>query len=159
MNLDKEVFMGLMNLHDAFLNASLLRSVMRRSPIVNNARLFEVSDRGRFERLWVATLYVLVEAWNSPQMRPIREFIASKVDIEQLNSILRQGAKDGNLRKMEDTGHYMFHRDKRKYWDNGRLSVCGQLEYHESLHMAFSHVLLSVLNEISLEEGQRGQNE
>jgi hypothetical protein len=102
---DKETFWGLMNLHDVFLNASLLRKNMFNSPIVTDPREFDISDRGRFERMWIANLYVLVEAWNSRDMKGAREFVASKVDTEALDSILRQGYKDGNLRKMEQTRH------------------------------------------------------
>ena len=85
-------------------------------------------------------------------MRPAREFVASKVDTDELEGLLRQGKKDGSLRKMKETRHYMFHRDKRKYWDIGRISVAGQLEYNERFHQAFSRVLLEAMRTISLEE-------
>jgi len=149
---DKETFWGLMNLHDVFLNASLLRKNMINSPIINDAREFDTSDRERFERMWIASLYVLVEAWNSLAMKGVREYIASKVDIQPVSSILAQGYKDGSLKKMGQTRHYMFHRDKRKYWDIGRSSPWDQLEYHERLHMTFSTVFLSVFREIEQED-------
>lgn len=144
--------MEIANLHDAFLNVSLLRKKMHESPIVDNPELFTLSDRGRFERMWIALLCVLVESWKSGQMRPARKFVASKVDTDELEGLLRQGKKDGSLRKMKETRHYMFHRDTRKYWDIGRISVVGQLEYNERLHQAFSRVLHEAMRTISNEE-------
>jgi len=85
-------------------------------------------------------------------MRQVREYVASKVSIDELSALLHQGRKDGSLDKMRETRHYMFHRDKRKYWDNGRLAVCGQLEFHLKVHQAFSRVLLAVFSEMEKEE-------
>jgi len=144
--------MGIANLHDAFLNTSLLRKKMHQSPIVDDPELFTMSDRGRFERMWTASLYVLVESWKSVQMRQAREFVTSKVDTNEVEALLRRGKEDGSLRKMKATRHYMFHRDKRKYWDVGRISVAGQLEYNERLHQTFSRVLYEAMKAITPEE-------
>jgi hypothetical protein len=149
---DKEIFMGLMNLHDAFLNASLLKDRMDKSPLINDVNIFDVTDRARFERMWVASLSVLIEAWNSSKMRRVREYVTSKVRIDELTTLLRQGRKDGSLNRMRETRHYMFHRDKRKYWDDGRLGVCGQLEFHLKVHRAFSRILLIAFSELEKEE-------
>jgi len=108
MALDKENFWGLMNLHDVFLNASLLRKNVLNSPLSTDTREFDISDRGRFERMWVANLYVLVEAWNSLAMKEVREYIASKVDIQPVSSILAQGYKDGSLKKWDKRGIICF---------------------------------------------------
>ena len=42
---EKEVFMGFMNLHDAFLNASLLKDRMDKSPLVKDVKIFDATDR------------------------------------------------------------------------------------------------------------------
>lgn len=156
MNPDKEVFMGLMNLHDAFLNSSLLKHYMIKSPLVGDVNEFDATDRARFERMWVAFLSVLIEAWNSSQMRRVREYVASKVPIDELSALLRQGEKEGSLDKMRETRHYMFHRDKRKYWDDGRLAVCGQLEFYLRVHQAFSRILLAVFKKMEEEKEIEG---
>jgi len=152
MKADKEIFMGLMNLHDAFLNVTLIKHHMDRSPLVNDIKIFDATDRARFERMWVAFLSVLVEAWNSFQMCRVREYVASKVSIDELSTLLQQGRKDGSLDKMRETRHYMFHRDERKYWDDGRLAVCGQLEFHLKIHQTFSRVFLVTFSEKDKEE-------
>ena len=46
---------------------------------------------------------------------------------------------------MRRTRDYMCHRDHKKYWDDGRLAVCGQLEYHMKLQAAFSRILLAAM--------------
>ena len=152
MKADKDIFMGLMNLHDAFLNTSLLKERMDKSPLLKDVNIFTLTDRARFERMWVASLSVLIEAWNSSKMRRVREYVASKVPIDKLTALLRQGQKNGSLNKMRETRHYMFHRDKRKYWDDGRLAVCGQLEFHLKIHQAFSRILIVALSEMEKEE-------
>ena len=102
------------------------------------------SDRGRSERTWVAFLYILVEAWKSESMDAVRTLLASMISLENLESLLRQGSLDGSLAKMKETRHYMCHRDKREYWDLGRLGIAGQLAFHEKLHMAYSDIFLAV---------------
>ena len=51
MKADKEIFMGLMNLHDAFLNVALIKHHMDRSPLINDIKIFDATDRVRFERM------------------------------------------------------------------------------------------------------------
>lgn len=135
--------LGFLNLHDAFLNASLQRSHMHQSDIEDDPERFHTSQRGRFERSWVTFLYVLVEAWQSNNAQPVRAWITQSVSTDEVESLLLQGTTDGSLDRMRKTRHYMCHRDNRKYWDEGRLAVIGNLEYHESLHMAFSKVFLA----------------
>jgi hypothetical protein len=57
-----EVREGLLNLHDAFLNAALAGRANWKAPIDEDPENFHISDHGRFERMWVTFLYVLVEA-------------------------------------------------------------------------------------------------
>ena len=40
MNIDQEVFMKFMNLHDAFLNAGLYRSYMLKCPVEKDVTMF-----------------------------------------------------------------------------------------------------------------------
>lgn len=152
MNLDHKIYMALGNLHDVFLNASLMKNNMDSAPIdfaiERSAEIFLSSDRGRFERIWVAFLYVLIEAWDSENMKTVRDYVASKISIDALTRLIKQGRKDGSLRKMENTRHYIAHRDRRDYWDTGRLAVLGQLEYHVKLHNAFSKILLVAMKEM-----------
>lgn len=137
-----EIFMGLMNLHDAFLNASLQRKHMQNSAIENDAEKFLISDRGRFERTWVTFLYVLIEAWQARETAEVRKFISSLTSTDKLESMLRKANKDGTLTKMTSVRHYMCHRDKRKYWDDGRLGSVGRLIFNEEIHMEFSRIFL-----------------
>lgn len=122
---DQKSYMALGNLHDVFLNASLMKKHMDKSSVGKDAEIFLSSDRGRFERIWVAFLYVLIEAWESDNMKEVRDYVASKVSIDKLTRLIQEGKKDGSLNKMRNTRHYIAHRDKRKYWDTGRLSVLG----------------------------------
>ena len=143
--MDIDIKMGLWNLHDAFLNAALMDAEKWASPIDKDPKTFHASNHGRFERAWVTFLYVLVEAWQSPQMAPVREYIGSVVSLDELTSLLKTGKTDGSLARMRETRNYMCHRDRREYWDDGRLAVCGQLDYHVRLHRAFSVVLLGAM--------------
>ena len=71
---------GIANLHDVLLNASVLRNRMLASPVEHdpqNLFFHLVTDRFRLERLWMMELYVLVEAWRSKVMAPVRARLAS----------------------------------------------------------------------------------
>ena len=118
-----EVKKGLLNLHDAFLNAALPEREKWRAPIEEDPEKFHMSDHGRLERMWVTLLYVLVEAWESAQMAPVRTYVESVTPIIELTSLLRAGKADGSLRKMRHSRDYMCHRDRREIL--GRWSVGG----------------------------------
>lgn len=47
---NRRIRQGIVNLHDAFLNASLQYDRMKTSPVVTNRRTFDAGDRVRFER-------------------------------------------------------------------------------------------------------------
>lgn len=143
--MDGRTKLGLLNLHDAFLNVGLVEKAKWASPIERDPALFPISDHGRFERVWITFLYVLVEAWRSPQMAPVREYVRSVVSIDELEAVLLAGEEDGSLAKMRDVRHYMCHRDRRQYWDDGRLAPCGQVQYHVKLQSAFSKVLFAAV--------------
>jgi hypothetical protein len=138
----RRLTMGLMNLHDAFLTASLAKVVMDGSPLVSgDAEVFTMSDRGRAERLWVALLAVLVEAWDSGKMREVRDFVRAATDTSTLIGLVREARKT----KMREVRGYMFHRDERGYWDAGRTAVFGQLGFFTRLHEAFSVVFRAAM--------------
>src|SRR5688572_29763439 len=48
----RRIHMGLMNLHDAFLTANMVKGMVKRSPLISDdAEAYTMSDRGRAERL------------------------------------------------------------------------------------------------------------
>lgn len=141
--------MGLANLHDAFLNASLQLREMEKAEVVDDADKFHFSDRARFERAWAAFLYVLVESWRADSMSEVRDFVRTTTDVSELEAVLEEGAKNGSVEKLQQVRHYMCHRDRREYWDPGRLGVLLQLDYNVRLHMAFSRVLLAAMRAAS----------
>lgn len=143
--MDDEIKLGLLNLHDAFLNAALMEREKWNAPVDPDPNRFHICDHGRFERLWVTFLYVLIEAWRSTQMAKVRDYVASVTPVDELTTLLDTGQADGSLARMYEARNYMCHRDRRKYWDDGRLAVCGQLDYHMKVHAAFSKVLLAAL--------------
>ncbi len=151
--MDPLVVLGLTNLHDAFLNASLTRNRMLKEPLDSDPTTFHMSDRARFERLWIALLAVLVEAWRSPQTRPVVDYIASVANVDNLVLTLDQMRSTGQQGKMVQCRHYMFHRDRREYWDEGRVAPAGNLEVYTKLHQSFGTVLLVALRAMKAELG------
>ena len=133
------------NLHDVFLNASLCHSKMLESPVEQEVWKFTISPRGRFERMWITYLYVLVEAWRSPFMAGAKSLMNSVYSSYRIDALISQGEKDGSLSKMKNVRDYMCHRDKREYWDAGRTDVAGRFQYNEILHEAFSEAFLAAL--------------
>jgi hypothetical protein len=138
---------GLANLHDTFLNASLQRQEMHRSPIVDDPDAFLISNRGRFERTWAAFLYVLIESWESTSMSEVQTHVRSVADTTALDAALVEGRANGDIAKLQQVRHYMCHRDRREYWDPGRMGVLTQLTYNERLHLEFSKVLLAAMKD------------
>lgn len=139
---------GIGNLHDAFMNASLQRSGMNGSPPDTDPDGSFIPNRDRFQRTWVAFLYVLVEAWQATSMASVRESIGAMVDTSRLGAMIHEAKEDGRLDKMLETRNYMCHRDRREYWDLGRTSVVGQLEFHDALHDEFSEIFKAVARAI-----------
>ena len=158
IKLDRDTVTGVRNLHDVFLNASLVKKLMDAAPIEEDPILFCSSDRGRLERLWVALLFVLVEAWESSQMATVRAYVSQCAATNGVANLLRQARRDRHLDRMREARAYMFHRDKREYWDDGRHSVVGGLEFHHKLHMAFSQVMLAAMRHLNKELGVATQN-
>lgn len=138
----------LLNIHDAFLNVSLQRSLMLRSSMdgVNTAEEFLMSDRGRFERTYVAFLAVLIEAWCSARTQAAREAIAKRVATQSIDETLEKARRSGAIDKMRSIRGYMFHRDQREYWDSGRVVVAELQWVHEEIFEAFSRAFLAFFN-------------
>lgn len=143
----RRLTMGLANLHDALWNADLAKRWMESSPIPDaDPDTLHACDRFRAERLWVALLAVLAESWHSSMMRPVRDYVASVVDTTALVQTLREARKKPKAENMFEVRHYMFHRDERHYWNQGRLAVVGQLDFYTRLHNEFSTVILSAMH-------------
>ena len=141
--------LGLLNLHDAFLNASLMKKQMEIAPIEADPTRFHASDRARSERLWVALLAVLIEAWDAKESKSIRNYIASVTPTTDLVDLLRQAKRSGRYDKILKCRHYAAHRGKKAYWDDGRLAPIGELQFNLKLHEEFSKVLLTAMRSIS----------
>src|SRR5437870_4126849 len=140
---------GIANLHDVFLNASVLRDRMLASPVEydpQNLFFHLVTDRFRLERLWMMELYVLVEAWRSRLMAPVRARLASAIDLSELESVLEQCTRDNTILGMRQVRDYMVHRDRKRYWDLGRTAQIGGLAQNESIHAAFSRMLSKAID-------------
>lgn len=140
--------MQLANLHDAFLNAALQARLMMEAPMLHqdDPDLWFATDHARLERTWIAFLYVLVESWRSQAMALVRAHVGAVADTSGLDRLLDEGERSGDIQKMRETRDYMCHRDRRRYWDAGRLAVMGQLPFHSRLHQEFSQVLLVAIS-------------
>jgi len=138
-----DIGMAVANLHDAFLNASLVRRLMLATLPDTDPQTAHMSDRFRLERLWVGLLAVLVEAWDSGQIRDARDFLRKLVSTDRLVYLVRTARKGESGSRLAATRHYMFHRDQREYWDEGRTAIWGHLEFHMELHDEFGKVLLA----------------
>lgn len=135
----------LLNLHDVYLNASAQHEAMRKSPVVPDIDEGIASDRFRYERAWIMFLYVLVEAWRADGASSLRQTAGTAKAFPALEATLCEGDSCGLIKGMRNTRDYMCHRDRREYWDAGRVAPFGNLEFHTRLHMAFGNLLLELL--------------
>ena len=62
----------LSNVHDVFMNAQLMRTLMDHEPVVHGAAAFMTSRRGRLERAAMRDLYVLIEAYEAAPLSVYR---------------------------------------------------------------------------------------
>jgi len=145
------------NLHDAFVNVELLRTLMNKAPVEGGPLAdpiqFFRSYRGRFERLYIGLLWVVIEAWQ--RRREVREFCSGRVSTEELVAALRQAEPAGGLKSMKDVRDYTFHRDKREYWDPGRVGAVGYMHIHEGLYQALARMFLAVSKSLSVQKLER----
>ncbi|WP_167882509.1 hypothetical protein [Leptospira meyeri] len=131
-----------LNLHDVFLNASLQRSMMIKSPIVPND-INLITDHFRFERTWLMFLYVLYEAWEAPMNKSFRLHLYNTLKLTDLQITLSDLRKKKKVLKLKNLRDYMAHRDKREYWDIGRTDILNNLKTFDLLHQTFSEFFLS----------------
>ena len=147
----------LSNFHDVYMNSNLLRELMRKEPIPPRTERPEamlIHRRFRFERLWQCFLFVCVEAWESAteeQRSYVRALAENEID--QVESLISIGKQAGKIEHLRSVRNYMCHRDKREYWDDGRLAVVhpGMLEWTSALDSAFSSMILTALKQLHKE--------
>ena len=134
------------NLHDAFVNVELMRKLMYEAPVEGGPLADPVqffhSYRGRFERLYIGLLWVVIEAWQ--RRREVRAFCAARASLDEVVAVLREAESAGGLKAMKAVRDYTFHRDKREYWDPGRVGAVGYMHIHEGLYQAFSRMFIAV---------------
>jgi hypothetical protein len=145
--LSNELRVEVANLHDAYMNADVAWVAMHRCPVVatDDPARFMTSDRGRFERLWWALVAVYLESWRSARMRKMREFVCGASDTSQLQSLIRRTTQEPVKQLLYDARGYMFHRDRRAYWDAGRFAPINELHFLSELHVAFGKAMLAAM--------------
>lgn len=147
--------MGLMNLHDVWLNADLLKRVMDTSPVHDGQD--DDQDRFRAERIWIAMLAVLVESWERGSgSRHAVEFLRGAVDTSRLVDLLRSARRKPAEARMVEVRHYVCHRDERGYWDRGRTAPYGQLDFFIELHSEFKRIFDGGFRALQMEREARG---
>lgn len=134
----------LLNVHDVFMNAQLMRELMDRQPVVDGAGEFMTSPRGRLERAAMRDLYVLIEAYqSSPRAYLDRLREVAPGCYEKVASSLADTSKVETLMEVRD---YMSHRDVRRYNDIGRYGVAiVGVDWHRRTESAFAELLLTAL--------------
>lgn len=136
--------MDLMNLHDVFLNASMLKRLMARSPVpeTGDPEAALDQDRLRLERYWQTALWVLIEGWEHRTAESVRRMVTERCPAEtaRLDELLDPDVHSERRNRLRETRNYMSHRDKRDYWDEGRFAPALplQLTWSVQLHDAFS---------------------
>ena len=135
---EDDVDSWVLNLHDVYLNASLLFELMqnfRSAELPKQASFiasgdqsqaladFNASNWARLERLWWAHLEVLREAWErTHKSRPaVVEYLAKQSGYMEVQRICEESRINGLTDALREARGYMFHRDKRGYFDMGRL--------------------------------------
>lgn len=128
---------------DAFLTAELVFDLMVQLPVdtmgAPEGFTFTATPRFRLERLWMACLYVAVEGWRA-RTGPVQQFFERIEEAVVLESIVTRAEDGGLLDSMRACRDYMFHRDRRGMWDDGRLAPIGRFRELRELHDQFSIV-------------------
>lgn len=134
----------LSNVHDVFMNAQLMRTLMDKQPVVQSATEFMTSPRGRLERAAMRDLYVLIEAFDAsppPYLDEMRRLVPG--ELEAVHLLLQDRDRVDALRQVRD---YMSHRDVRRYFDVGRIAVA-QVgpTWYRATESAFAKLLLRAM--------------
>lgn len=134
----------LLNVHDVFMNAQLMRELMDQEPIVAGAEEFMTSRRGRLERGAMRDLYVLIEAYrSSPESYLGNLRMLAPGAFDRVEALLADASKVEALRQVRN---YMSHRDVRRYNDVGRYGVAlVGVDWHRQTESAFAELLLTAL--------------
>jgi hypothetical protein len=142
---------GISNLHDAFLSSHLMYLLLERVPDETAARPLQslTDDRYRYERLWVAFLYVLVEAWKANKMYTVKQWIQQVTDTTELDRLLDVGCKSGRLARMKECRNYMFHRGFREYSDDGFFVPALDSDFHKEVYLAFVTALREAIDALN----------
>jgi hypothetical protein len=142
---------GLSNLHDAYLSAHLMYIHMDKVPVGTVAGPLRslLGDRHRYERLWVAFLFVLVEAWKANKMCAVTQWIQQVTDTAELASLLIEAGESGHLARMKKCRNYMFHRGWREYSDDGLWVPELDSDFHKKLYTAFANVLREAIGALN----------
>ena len=147
----------LSNFHDVYMNSDLLHELMRKEPLpprTEPPELMLIHRRFRFERLWQCFLFVCIEAWESSTEEQ-RSFVRklAESDFDQVQDLISIGKQEGKIEHLRAVRNYMCHRDKREYWDDGRVAVVhpGMLEWTSALDGAFSSMILAALKNLHKE--------
>ncbi len=131
----------LLNVHDVFMNAQLMRTLMDAEPYEDGPDAFMVSRRGRLERCAMRDMYVLIEAYRASPPAYVTE-LARFVPTEHAEVERLLGDAD-RVFALREVRNYMSHRDVRRYYDAGRLAVADVgLEWHRSTESAFAAMLV-----------------
>ena len=149
------------NFHDVYMNANLMRTRMMAEPLEakpEDSELALIQQRFRLERIWHCFLYVTIEAWKAAADDQRQLFLSSAEpeDIQQVDRLLRAGDDLGYLDHLRSIRDYMCHRDKREYWDSGRIAVVvpGMFQWALKLDRAISSMVLSALRTLQSHESQ-----
>ena len=151
------------NFHDVYLNANLMRTRMMKEPIEadpEHPAAITIQPRFRLERMWHCFLYVTIEAWRSAnydQRQMVRD--VSGPELELVDKLLCLGDDSGHLAHLRSTRDYMCHRDKREYWDSGRIAVAtpGMFQWALTLDRAFSSMMLTAVRALQHQENRPAQ--
>lgn len=145
---DQTFDMWLLNMHDVFMTANLLRECTDREPIVSSdPEGFTVSRRGRLERCFLRDLAVLLETWRTWPENYERLRSHAPREYDEVVYTIDDGIGRGLDRHVIAVRDYMSHRDRRIYWDEGRIAVAkpGVFEWSRRLERAFGRFFLSAM--------------
>lgn len=134
----------LSNVHDVFMNAQLMRTLMDNEPVIDGAEEFMVSRRGRLERAAMRDLYVLIEAFKASPNAYLEELHRIvPAELRAVRALLLDQDRLTALRQIRD---YMSHRDVRRYYDTGRIAVAQVgTDWYSDVESAFAEMLFRAL--------------
>ncbi len=91
--------------------------------------------------------FVLVEAWES-KSDEVASVFHGLDSAPALDGKLDDLRSSGVITLLRECRHYMCHRDRRAYWDQGRMAPIGHLGGLRELSQVFGAVFLEALDAI-----------